>query len=186
MTERVDELADAFIVAYRRGEDPDLRTYLERAGEQRDELARLVEVLLRAVPPPEPTPEALALARTWVAEQEPPLVALRVRRGLKRDEVVDALRRSLGLGEAAREKLQLRYHELETGQLQPSRVDRRVWQALAETLRARAEELISWARPLTPVPAPVMFRADAPGGAPPSVLESREEPDEVDRLFGLS
>jgi hypothetical protein len=186
MTELIDELADEFVVRYRRGEEPDLRAYLERAGEQRDELARLVEVLLRAVPPPEPTPEAITLARAWVAEQDPPLLALRVDRGLRREQVVDSLAEGLKLAPGLREKLSLRYHELETGQLEPARVDRRVWQALSETLHARAEELIAWARPLPSAVAPVMFRADSPKPLDATFVEDRPAPDEVDRLFGLS
>lgn len=186
MTESVNQLADEFVVRYRRGENPDMRAYLERAGDQRDELARLVEVLLRAVPPPEPTPEAIALARAWVAEQDPPLLALRIDRGLRREQVVDSLAERLRLAPELREKLGLRYHELETGQLEPARVDRRVWQALSETLRARAEELIAWTRPLPGPVAPVMFRADSSQPLDPSLVEDRPALDEVDRLFGLS
>jgi hypothetical protein len=187
MSELVDQLADEFVVCYRRGEDPDLRDYLGRAGDESEELARVVEVLLRAVPPPEPTPEAVALARAWVAEQEPPLLALRLERGLRREQVIDSLAQRLALAPTLREKLSLRYHELETGQLDPTRVDRRVWQALGATLRAKAEVLMTWTRPMPRPTAPVMFRAElAPAEAPPPLLDEPNEPDQVDQLFGLS
>ena len=80
LVDPVTELLDEFIVRYRRGEDPNLRDYLARAGDRADELGLLVEGVLRAVPPPEPSEESVALARAWVAGQ-PPLLELRVERG---------------------------------------------------------------------------------------------------------
>lgn len=186
MPDRVNELVVEFVVRYRRGEHPDLREYLERAGEQREELAAAVESLLRAVPPPEPSEEALNLARAWVEQKDPPLLVLRRERRLKRKDVVRSLGVRLHLPLELREKLELRYHELETGQLEATRVDRRVWEALAMALRARPEELAAWAVPLPGWEAPVMFRAEPATAAQAAVLGDRSEPDEVDRLFGLS
>ena len=110
------------------------------------------------------------LARAWV-EGQPPLLELRVQRGLKREEVVESLRERLGLAPELREKLRERYHELETGQLEPAPVDRRVWEALADALRTRVDELGAWARPVPPLEAQVMYRARAGRAAlasPPS------------------
>ena len=183
MVDPVTELLDEFIVRYRRGEDPDLRDYLARAGERADELGLLVEGVLRAVPPPEPSEESVALARAWVAGQ-PPLLELRVERGLTREAVVDLLREGLGLAPERREKLRLRYHQLETGQLEPAPVDKRVWQALADALRVRVEELRSWARPVAQLEAQPMFRRES-SASYVAIPEQQEPPDEVDRLFGL-
>jgi hypothetical protein len=188
LADLVSELLDEFVVRYRRGENPNVPEYLDRAGEHRDEFARLVEVVLQAVPPPQPSDEAVALARAWVEQQDPPLLVLRRDRKIRRDEVVDSLWARLGLKPELRGKLALRYHELETGQLPPARVDRRVWEALAEVLRSRADELAAWARPISPLEAQVMFRNSEPALLTPSEapVERRSEPDEVDRLFGLS
>lgn len=183
MLDPVTELLDDFVVRYRRGEDPELRDYLARAGDRADELAVLVEGALRAVPPPEPSEESVALARAWVAGL-PPLLELRVERGLTRDAVVDSLREGLGLAPERREKLRLRYHQLETGQLEPAPIDRRVWEALADALRVRVEELRSWAKPVAQREAQPMFRRTSASDAP--ISEEREPADEVDRLFGLS
>src|ERR687895_755334 len=104
-----------------------------------------------------PDARARAAAAAWV-EGEPPLLALRTRRGLRREEVVDALVRALGLDVAKREKVKQRYHELETGQLDARRVDDRVWDALSGALRAPVEALRAW-RPRPRGPHPVYLRA---------------------------
>ena len=68
---------------------------------------------------------------------EPPLLLLRKRRKLRRDAVIAALMTALQLDPAKREKVAGYYHELETGLLDPEGVDRTVWAALGEFLRAR-------------------------------------------------
>ena len=186
MAEDVAHLLDEYAVRFRRGERPDLREYLQRAGEGADELARLVDAVLQAVPPPAASEEAVELSRAWV-EGASPLLELRTRRRLRRADVVDALLEDLGLGLAQREKLRRRYHELETGQLEPERVDRRVWQALAETLQARVEDLAAWTRPAAAFDEGLAYyRVSEPVAASmPARAMPAEEPDEVDRLFGI-
>lgn len=185
MSEDVMELLDDYVVRFRRGERPDLREYLERAGPAADELGDLVERFLQAVPAP-PADEA-SVARWRAVVEEPPLLELRKRQGLHRAEVVDGLMRLLALDPAKRDKVKRCYHELETGQIEPDRVDARVWQALAETLKQQVETLRAWAGP------PISFRASQPVfarvvHADASRLElakpDPEEPDEIDRLFG--
>jgi hypothetical protein len=173
--------------AYARGERPRARDFLDRAGGERDELAALIDRFLASVPVRPASAEDEALVAAWVAD-EPPLLALRTRRRLRRGEVVDALLAALALDPSRREKLRRRYHELETGQLEPARVDRRVWEALAATLQARAEELAAWGRPARPAAAQeAYFRGgDAIRVPAAAAREAREEePDEVDRLFGI-
>jgi hypothetical protein len=187
LPDRAFELFDEFVVRFRRGEEPDLSEYLARAGTEADELARLADRFLQAAPPPAPTEDVVVLARAWVCG-EPPLLELRVKRGLKRGQVVDSLHERLDLAPELRGKLNERYHELETGQLEPAPVDRRVWEALAAALRTRVEDLTSWARPVPPLETRVMYRA-MPASSAPALRQAREqrrEPDEVDRLFGLS
>ena len=48
----VDRLFDELAAAYVRGERPDLPAYLARAGDDADELARLVDAFLRTIPRP--------------------------------------------------------------------------------------------------------------------------------------
>lgn len=178
-------LFDEWAQRYRRGEGPDLREYLDRAGSERDAFAGLVDRFLQAAPAPEPAEERVALARAW-AEGAPPLLELRVVRGVRRDEVVDALVTSLGLDPSRRERVADRLHELETGQLEPRRVDRRVLETIAATLSARVADLLAW-RPLPAEPRAAYFRASEASAAyiPAQAMTDPGEPDEIDELFGV-
>ena len=183
MPEDVFTLFDDYAARFVRGEAPDLRGYLARAGEGAGELGRLVDAFLARAAPPEPNEERVALARAWV-EGQPPLLELRTRRGLRRDTVVDALVKLLGLDPEKRAKVKRYYHELESGLLEPRAVDRRVWEALAETLKTQVADLVAWRpRPLEPVGGVYLRRAEA--SAEFSLFSAlREEPeDEIDRLF---
>jgi hypothetical protein len=93
--------------------------------------------------PPRPANARRLVDRHLVAPAngEPPLLALRTRRGVPRDEVVDSLIRMLCLDRAKRAKVKGYYHQLETGQLELRRVDRRVFGALAESLVDRFDDL---------------------------------------------
>ena len=184
MADDVFALFDDYAARFARGERPDARAYLARAGEGAEELAALIDRYLESAPAPAPDEDARAVAAGWVAG-EPPLLALRTRRGLKRDEVVDALMSSLGLDSEKRDKVKRYYHRLEGGLLEPARVDRRVFEALAETLRASLADVTRWrARPLDAAPA---FRVDAErarmAAAPPVFAEDADEQDEIDVLF---
>ena len=85
-------------------------------------MAQLLEGFVAAVPPPEPSEETVALIRAWRIG-DPPLLELRRSRGLTRAAVVDGLVAALGLNPAKREKVAGYYHELESGLLDPGRVD---------------------------------------------------------------
>src|SRR3954469_5533763 len=125
MAEDVFVLFDEFAASFARGERPDARDYLERASDGRDELAALIDGYLERVPPPAPDDDAVLLASAWLPQQPPPLQH-RTQRGLRRDEVVDALIAALTLETGKRDKVKRYYHELEGGLLDPDRVDRRV------------------------------------------------------------
>ena len=96
MDRDVSRLFDEYAVRYRRGERPDAREYLERGGAGAAELAGLIDAFLARAPVAQPDEDTVALMEAWLAD-EPPLLALRVRRGLRREAVVDALVRALGL-----------------------------------------------------------------------------------------
>jgi hypothetical protein len=185
MSEDVMHLFDEYAASFARGERPDARAYLARAGERGDELAALIERYLERVPPPAPDPDTVALAESWLAGQ-PPLLQLRARRGLRRDEVVDTLMERLALDRAKRTKVKRYYHELEGGLLEPTRVDRRVWDVLAGALGTAVEDLRGW----RPRPAALQFEAAyrvADATAPPALKRvpiPADKPDEIDKLFG--
>ena len=190
----VSALFDEYAAAFARGEEPDLREYLARAGEEADELARLVEAFVVVASAREPSEERVALTRAWAAG-ESPLLELRARRGVRREEVVEAILGRFGIDAAKRQKVAGYYHELEAGLLDPLRVDRGVWELLAELLRSSVSDLRRRPRLSPPPPAglAVAYRRSTPKAAFESVASAApaaaqapqppEPPDEVDRLF---
>ena len=195
MNASVELLFDEFAARHARGEHPDARDYLKRAGERRDELARLLDGFLAAAPVQPPGEETLALfALSLVPDSlpaetsTPPLLAERVRRGWTRDEIVDWIRERFGIGEEKREKVARYWHALETGLLPVSGVSIRLREALSERFGEAGLKaaLIS---------APPALDGDfaflqAPSASQPSVLRERwstparaPERDEVDDLF---
>ena len=179
MAEPVMALFDEWAAAFARGERPDLREYLVRAGDEADELAGLVDAWLVRAEPPEPDDDAVALAQAWI-DGEPAVLVLRRRRGLKLDEVVDYLLKRFDLDPRRRRKVGRYYREVESGALVPA--DAGLVAALAELLRVRPGELFP--RPSGPAQsAPAALYRAAPVMAaklnPPAPMEY----DEIDRLF---
>jgi len=136
----VETLFGEFARSYLRGEKPEMHECLERAGSDREELGRMLDRFLQAVPAREPTEEEVVLMQARL-EQEPPLLVLRLRRKLSRGAVVDAIVRRLELDPAKREKVAGYYHELEVGTLDPKPVSSRLWDALGEFLDANVRVL---------------------------------------------
>jgi hypothetical protein len=186
VAERVEELFGEYAAAYSRGERPQAREFLARAGEQVDELADLIDSFLVRAPAPVPDTQTVELFEAWQAG-EPPLRRLRTARGVTVDAVVSALVRTFGLDEKKKEKVLRYYGELESGLLEPELVDRRVWDVLAQTLGARVIDLVGrW--PVSPdCPAVAFSRTShltVAMSASVMAQEAREEEtDEVDRLF---
>lgn len=191
----VDRLFDEFAAAYVRGEQPDLPGYLARAGDDAEELARLVDVFLRVAPAPEASEEDAAVMQARL-EGEPGLLALRNRRSRRVDEVVASLADELGVDDRAR--LKRYYQRLEGGLLDPHRVDQRVWDALRGLFHVNVRNVV---RPVVtgaggsamayyrrPTPS-ARASSDAPAAAPaarmaePPTDPSPAERDELDRLF---
>jgi hypothetical protein len=181
MPDRAWRLFDDYAVRWARGERPDAREYLDRAGAERAALVELIDEHLRWAPPPEPDPDLVAEIAAWRAG-EPPLLELRRRRGRTRAAVVDALMAALGLDPSRRERVQDNYHLLETGRLRLGRVDGRVLAAVAGALGVSVRDLPAWPAPRPGFEAAmlrVMTEAPVPDEPAP------REPDEVDRLFGI-
>ena len=180
----VSELFAEYADAYGRGERPRAADYLARAGEDADELATMFDWLLRAAPRRDPTAEDAARIAALL-RAEPPILALRLSRRLKRDDVVDRLLAALGLSPRSRGRLHDAYHELETAQLDPERVDESVWKALGSILSANVRDLAVW-RPQPPPARATFFRKRAGGiatRAATSHHQGSQPVDEVDRLF---
>lgn len=186
--DRAFALFDEYASAYARGERPDARELLERAGKDADELARLIDEFLRAAPVPEPEPDVIELLEGWLAG-DTSLLRLRVVRGMTRDRAVEELVDRLDLDRKKWAKVKRYYHQLEAGLLDLDRVDRRVFAALADALHARASDLSSWRpRPL-PVEMSAAYRRTQEQAALDSMApaspasKSDEDYDEVDGLF---
>lgn len=189
MADRVFELFDEFAAAWARGERPSLDDYLEQAGPEAELLARLVDEYVSRAPAPPPRTDAVELLDAFL-EREPGLLTLRRRRGLRVDEVVDALAKVLTVKDRA--KLKARYQQLEGGLLDPRRVSERLWDALAGAVDPSAREAARWGRP-APTAAPAfrvkqepLFESLAVQRTEPLRQAADPEPaDEVDQLFGV-
>jgi hypothetical protein len=190
MPDDVFSLFDEYAARFVRGERPEARVYLLRAGADADELAQLIDGYLARATPPPPSEDAVALT-TAALHGRSPLLEARERRGLTPGDVVDALIAALSLDRAKRAKVLRYYQELEAPIRDPARVDRRVFEALAATLRTTASDLLGrgplrpreafsylWAEPTIPPPA-------AAASAAMRLTRRPEPPDEIDRLFGL-
>lgn len=191
----VDRLFDELAAAYVRGERPDLPAYLALAGDDADELARLIDAFLRVVPAPDPSDDDVAVMRARL-EGEPGLLALRNRRARRVDDVVAELAERLQVDDRAR--LKRYYQRLEGGLLDPHRVDQRVWDALRVLFTANVRNLVRplvtgaggsamayyrGAAPREALPAQPMAAPAAAAELQASVAPAPAERDELDRLF---
>lgn len=193
MADRVHRLFDEYRRRVAAGERPDAADYVERAGAGGGALADLLDDFLRTLPVPDAPPETVAAIRA-LAAGEPALLAQRTAKGVRRGAVIDAVMSHLSLPKASRRKVEERYHELEAGLLDASRVDAGVLDAIAQALGTLRSGLI-FSRP--PQPLRQAYLRMTPGAAatgapsaPPRHLAAPSaaapaEPDEIDRLFGV-
>jgi hypothetical protein len=185
---QVELLFDEFATRYLRGEHPDVGEYLERAGLEREELGRVLDRFLEAVPARASTEEDIVLIQARL-EHEPPIFLLRLRRKLTREAIVAALTTRLRLDPAKSGKVERYYHDLEVGLLDPEPVDRRVWEVLADVLEANVRGLAGLRLEPPAAPAAAYLREPSRVQAKLSELASApaapadEAPDEIDRLF---
>jgi hypothetical protein len=181
VAELARELFAEFADAYARGERPDARVFLDRAGSEEEQLARLIELFLQGVPAPPARPQDAALLAAWLGA-EPPLLELRRRQGLRVDEVVDRLGAALGIDARRQPRLKWQYQRLEGGTLDPAGVAARVWQALAEIFAEPVRDLArAWRA--QPAPRAAFLRAPLATSAT-TVPASGPDPDEeIDALF---
>ncbi|MEW6581281.1 MAG: hypothetical protein AB1416_00785 [Actinomycetota bacterium] len=197
MADPVRALLEEYRARFLAGEEPDARDFIERAGARGPELADLLDGFLRTAPAADPTPEDVALVRA-IGEGEPSLLAQRTARGVRRGAIVDALMTRFGFAKASRSAVADRYHELESGLLDPRRVDPGVLDAVAAALGVARGQL-SFGRPRPPAAAAYLrvgpgadlsaFDVAAPRAAAPPAPASKGAPPgdlaEIDRLFGV-
>ena len=192
MSDAVNTLFEEFAVSWVRGEHPDVRDYLDRAGPEREELARLLDAYIVAAPVQPPSEETRAVFAALVPgeHETPPMLAMRLEMGMRRSQIVRQLCSALGLGQKEEPKVARYYHELETGLLDPRGVSARVWHVLATILSPsiRRRMLDKFGPP--PVLVAAYYRRSddlelADAAAAPAVMEKAEPPrrDEVDMLF---
>ena len=182
MSSSVFELFDEYAAAYARGERPSAENYLDRAGQGREQLVQLLEEFLRRAPVGPPSEDDVRHLGLLLAE-EPPLLALRVERGMRVDDVVGALVERLGLDEAKRAKVKRYYQRLEGGLLDPLGVSKRLRAALADVLGAGAETALGWTAPPAAVAPAFMRLAEPLVIAPAAPASAAGKEDEIDRLF---
>jgi hypothetical protein len=184
VAEDVRDLFTEYADAYVRGDEPQARDFLARAGDDADELGRMLEAFLAAAPRQSPGPDALAIVGAW-AEREPPLVHVRASRGVRVDEVVDAIVQDVGVATEKRPKVKSYYQRLEQGLLDPSGVSERVWEVLRRLIGPLADAAVGPRAP-APISEAAFFRAAAPlarGVASDAEPATPPERDEVDDLF---
>lgn len=212
MTLDRDRILSEFIDAWNAGSRPDVDDYIARApAEEQGELADQLLSFLRFAPTPsydddtlaairaEPIVAAVLAAPTQRGGLLPSLLTcLRARFSMTTPQLASELVDALGLTGDKQPKTASYLERLEQGELEPARVSRRVFDALArvfEIPRSQLEgagDLSRWLPAPAPAAAPV-FRADkdAAGavGAHLDVLaDALQAPsgagrDEVDDLF---
>lgn len=119
---------------------------VEQAGDDRQELLDMVEVALSLRGPVEPSPQLVQqVAMTPMFDVRPwpeILETARLEASIKRPALLAQLAERLGIRDAeAQERLNERYHELETGQLEPARVQPALLDALGDLLGGIRETL---------------------------------------------
>jgi hypothetical protein len=197
----IDRLHTQYIERYLMGGDTDPSDLLaELEGEQREELAELIDAFLVDAP-----------ARPWnetgfegsgAEKAVDVLVAqgtlwpfvlpgLRERLQIKRKELAKQLAEALGHSDQ-REKVERYYHQMETGQLDPEGVTDPALEALGRILGRNAETLRQMGKGLGPPTSEVKALAytrltvgdtDAAPGMASTPQPPEEGWDEVDELF---
>lgn len=192
MNDRATELFERFVDQRVAGENPDPAAFIAEAGDESEALAGMIAAYVAENPRIEiPEAEVLELASRMEALTPQPwselLPGLRRRRGLTRTVVVRRLTELLGV-KGSEPQVAGYVHELETGQLAPTRVRPAVVRALAEALEAPLA-LLTATRRLTSISASLeapVFARDA-SAAPVdalSMLSDEPPPDpRVDDLF---
>ena len=185
----VDALFERFLEARERGEEPDVTSYLDEAGDGREALGSLIDAYLRTAPVRPPT-EELRLTLLARVHGSTPLTEARTARGLRVDDVVDELERKLSVPKQLRARLRTAYQRLEGAQLEVGGVDARIWDVLTTFFAGLDVRRLAATIPKPAADAGVVYarmelheRLVLPSLSAPAAEEPPAEPDLVDRLF---
>lgn len=185
----VDALFERFLEARERGEEPDVTSYLDEAGDGREALGSLIDAYLRTAPVRPPT-EELRLTLLARVHGSTPLTEARTARGLRVDDVVDELERKLSVPNRLRARLRTAYQRLEGAQLEVGGVDARIWDVLTTFFAGLDVRRLAATIPKPAADAGVVYarmelheRLVLPSLSAPAAEEPPAEPDLVDRLF---
>lgn len=148
---RVDELLRAYIALFRESGEADPLPLLEQThGVERVELAALIDGFLAQAPAPAFESAAFeqfaadsrreALVRRVVVDEEETLQSLRRAANATKAQVGIELARELGV-EGHESEVKARYHDLETGVIDPQKVTRRAWEGLSRIFESSAERV---------------------------------------------
>jgi len=197
---RLGNLLAETLLAFDQGRTADVDRLLDSAGDDRFELVEMVELSLTLRGPASPSSEAieaLAMTPAFDARSWPEILTeARHAQGIKRPALVTALAERLGISSPdGEERVRERYHEIETGQLDPRRISTAVVDALGDVLGG-VRELLAATRlnPVGPLNPSVSFMRDGFDDLDGNVMmeammASPSEPtaDErrVDELFGV-
>lgn len=193
----VETLLRAFIADYRATGRPHARRYLDEVtGTDRLELEAYIEQFLADEAERPFDPEAFARfradpARAAMVERivdDATLEQLRREAGVSKARIATVLAEKLGL--PGRERpVKARYHDLERGAVDPDRVRRPVWEALAELFGERVERVrdaalagFGGAADTGPPPVAAFARVDVISPVAGPVRGADDESD-VDRAF---
>jgi hypothetical protein len=207
-----EQVLSEFIDAWNAGRRPRVREYLARVpeGSPRDELADQISTWLEVAPAPQHTSATRAQIRSEPIVQSvfaavgddaglwPSLLPqLRARAGLSVGDLGARLVERFGLGGGAQERATDYLTRMEDGELEASRVSRRLLDALGELLgasgRALADAGMLGAGPRLASPGGTFFRAEGDAGdwvaqdietlSRAGLTPAPREMDELDRLF---
>ena len=194
----VEQLLQRFIAEHRKSGHANARRYLEQVGgTDRVELAAHIDRYLAEPRRGAFDPVAFARFRADPRRQamvervldDTTLEALRKQASLSKAEVAQSLAASLQL-EGREQAVKARYHDIEQGSVDPTRIRTRVWEALATLFGAQAERLRAaaesgFAGGLGGAPGAVYARSSESAGlaamADPGAPSPEE--DEVDRAL---
>ena len=143
MPEGVETVFNEFVAAHARGEAPDPRDNLDRAGAEVQTLGRMLDAYLSSAPGRAPSADVTAMINGWM-EGEPTLLTLRISRGRRVADVVQRILDRFGIDPGKRARVQDYYQQLENGTLAPSGVDDGVFTAIATALDVPLSRLAVW------------------------------------------
>jgi len=196
---RLGELLSAAVRAVDDHDQTALEAALEAAGDDREELVDLVEAALTLRGPDTPDPTTiseLAASPAFAVRAWPDILAdARHAQGLQRSALVARLAERIGVvSDSGRERLRVRYHELETGLIDPRGVADTVRDALGALLGGIADTLeATRAVPTGPsLPSVAFQRSNEPElalgleiDALTTAVDEAPDAEIVDRLFGV-